>query len=113
MGDVSQPCAKDLEPGGGGGIERWNLGSHPHLPLETLFHLPSPEYKEESKVNTAICRLVAKAIVYWAVVVSEDKDLHCSFPFIGIITNPIAWWEETNSNEIITEINLVIPWKLA
>lgn len=66
MGDVSQLCAKDLEPGDGGGIERWNLDSHLYPSTRNiLFHLPSPEYREESKVTTAICRLVAKAIVYW------------------------------------------------
>lgn len=77
VGDVSQLCAEDLESGCGGGLERWDLGSHPYPSTRNiLFYLPGLEYREESKVTTTICRLVTKVIVYWAGVVSEDKDLH-------------------------------------
>lgn len=109
-GDVSQFCAEYFEPGSSRGrIERLNLG-FPQLKI-FCFQLPSPEYREETKITTTISKLVAKLIVYRTV--REDEDLRCFFPFVSIITRPVGLLEKTTSNELITEINLAVQCKWA
>lgn len=52
-------------------IKRLNLG-FPRT-KNILFQLPSPEYREETKISTITAKLIISCGVW------EDEDLHCSF----------------------------------